>query len=371
MYLFTTTITSANLKLYSRINGQSVSVGAYQCSNSWSENAITWNSTPAADSTPADTVSVVHDETWYSWDATGSVQDSINDNISIMLKSERTEYGYEYLSFNSKEHHSDALRPKLEITYTLSCSCSDTHINITDSDGDGVIDILDWDNSTPSEYWTDSHGRGRMWGDMNGDGELTSADALMILQAAVGSIDLHIPQPPSEIEIAYDDGSAEGGWSIGSGNEICSEDGGNRGYAIRMTTPDTEPFTITAIKLFSRRYEEDCNTRFEIWDHDRNTLYSDVVSHSEYSTAVDSWDSATWGYKGVPNIVVSGDFYIAMYTDATDPDDEVYPDTGVYVGYDTSFSSDRSYTVQGKTLTWDLSTPQETTNWMIRAVGTK
>ena len=36
--------------------------------------------------------------------------------------------------------------------------------------------------STPSGYWTDSHGRGRMWGDMNGDGELTSADALMILQ---------------------------------------------------------------------------------------------------------------------------------------------------------------------------------------------
>ena len=186
----TTTITSANLKLYSDIYGSSVSVGAYQCSNSWSENAITWNSTPTADFTPIDTVLVVHDDTWYSWDATGSVQDSINNNISIMLKSESEGTKYGSLWFYSKEYYSDVLRPKLEITYTLSCSCSDTHINITDSDGDGVIDILDWDNSTPSEYWTDSHGRGRMWGDMNGDGELTSADALMILQAAIGAIKL-------------------------------------------------------------------------------------------------------------------------------------------------------------------------------------
>jgi len=186
----TTTITSANLKLYSGIYGNSVSVGAYQCSNSWDEDTITWNSTPTTDSAPIDTILVVHDGTWYTWDVTGSVQDSINNNISIMLKSERTEYGYESLSFNSKDGYSETLHPKLEITYTISCSCPDAHINITDSDSDGVIDILDWDNSTPSGYWTDSHGQGRMWGDINGDGKLTSADALMILQAAVGSIEI-------------------------------------------------------------------------------------------------------------------------------------------------------------------------------------
>jgi len=99
-----------------------------------------------------------------------------------------------------------------------------------------------------------------------------------------------------------------------------------------MTTPDTKPFTITAIKMFSRIYGQDCNTRFEMWDPERNTLYSDVVSHSEYSTAVDSWDSATWGYKDVPDVVVSGDFYIAMYTNSSNSSDEIYPDTGVYVG---------------------------------------
>jgi S-layer protein (TIGR01567 family) len=59
-----------------------------------------------------------------------------------------------------------------------------------DMDGDGVPDVWDADNSTPSDYWVNSDGIGRKWGDINGDGELTSVDALMILQAAVGKIEL-------------------------------------------------------------------------------------------------------------------------------------------------------------------------------------
>ena len=59
-----------------------------------------------------------------------------------------------------------------------------------DIDNDGVPNMWDLDNSTPAGYWTDSDGRGRMWGDMNGDGKLTSADALMLLQAVVGNIEL-------------------------------------------------------------------------------------------------------------------------------------------------------------------------------------
>jgi len=57
-----------------------------------------------------------------------------------------------------------------------------------DIDNDGVPDMWDLDNSTPAGYWTDSDGRGRMWGDMNGDCKLTSADALLLLQAVVGKI---------------------------------------------------------------------------------------------------------------------------------------------------------------------------------------
>jgi len=54
-----------------------------------------------------------------------------------------------------------------------------------DSDADGVPDAWDKEPNTPIGYWTDSQGRGWLLGDMNGDGKLLSADALMILQHAV------------------------------------------------------------------------------------------------------------------------------------------------------------------------------------------
>jgi S-layer protein (TIGR01567 family) len=61
---------------------------------------------------------------------------------------------------------------------------------IPDSDGDGVPDLRDKEPDTPKGYWVNSDGIGRRWGDMNGDGKLTSVDALMILQAAAEKIDI-------------------------------------------------------------------------------------------------------------------------------------------------------------------------------------
>jgi len=56
-----------------------------------------------------------------------------------------------------------------------------------DSDNDGVPDAWDDEPDTAEGYWTESHGLGRRWGDMNGDGKVTSLDALMILQVAARS----------------------------------------------------------------------------------------------------------------------------------------------------------------------------------------
>ncbi|MEA1865383.1 MAG: S-layer protein domain-containing protein, partial [Euryarchaeota archaeon] len=63
-------------------------------------------------------------------------------------------------------------------------------IPAADADKDGVPDVWDADNSTQEGYWVNPQGIGRIIGDMNGDGRLTSADALMILQAAVGKINV-------------------------------------------------------------------------------------------------------------------------------------------------------------------------------------
>jgi plastocyanin len=80
-----------------------------------------------------------------------------------------------------------------ELMITDRYNIADRHnvtISAADTDDDGVPDVWDMDNSTPAGYWINSDGIGQRWGDMNGDGKLTSVDALMILQAAVGSIEL-------------------------------------------------------------------------------------------------------------------------------------------------------------------------------------
>ena len=60
-----------------------------------------------------------------------------------------------------------------------------TVCNVLDSDHDGVPDAWDEEPNTPENCLTDSCGRGRLLGDMNNDGKLSSVDALMILQMAV------------------------------------------------------------------------------------------------------------------------------------------------------------------------------------------
>ena len=76
------------------------------------------------------------------------------------------------------------------ITRTIRVVHYDAGCNYNDTDNDGVIDLLDQEDNTPPDSWVDRFGRTVMRGDVNGDGKLTSADALMILQAAAGAINL-------------------------------------------------------------------------------------------------------------------------------------------------------------------------------------
>ncbi len=76
------------------------------------------------------------------------------------------------------------------ITRTIRVIHYNAVCNYNDTDNDGVIDLLDQEDGTPPDSWVDQFGRAVMRGDVNGDGKLTSADALMILKAAAGAIDL-------------------------------------------------------------------------------------------------------------------------------------------------------------------------------------
>ncbi|MCX9083993.1 MAG: hypothetical protein OIN87_04240 [Candidatus Methanoperedens sp.] len=57
-----------------------------------------------------------------------------------------------------------------------------------DTDGDGVIDALDQENNTPSGFWVNPFGIGRMLGDLNGNGILDSGDVTILMQKVVGMI---------------------------------------------------------------------------------------------------------------------------------------------------------------------------------------
>jgi S-layer protein (TIGR01567 family) len=115
-----------------------------------------------------------------------------NDESTIDLDLDTTEHIMGNLYFKIADDDT-AIRFYPFVEYTIGGegpTPPPATIPATDSDHDGVPDVWDADNSTLSGYWVNSDGIGRKWGDMNGDGKLTSADALMILQAAVENIEL-------------------------------------------------------------------------------------------------------------------------------------------------------------------------------------
>jgi len=114
-----------------------------------------------------------------------------NNDDPLDLDTDTTEHIMGDLYFKTADDDT-AIRfyPFVERTIGEEPTPPPTTIPATDIDGDGVPDVWDADNSTLSGYWVNSEGIGRKWGDVNGDGKLTSADALMILQAAVENIEL-------------------------------------------------------------------------------------------------------------------------------------------------------------------------------------
>ncbi len=163
-----------------------------------------------------------------------------------------------------------------------------------------------------------------------------------------------------EIEIKYDDGSAENRMFFGEGY----------GHLISFSPP-AAPFTVKNIKIYGAIFGsgwEDKNFEVEIWNKDCEVLYS--AAHPVRLFYVPPKGSK-WLEVEVPDIKVAGEFYVHIYTYG-----------GIVLGADNSvpnLHSSSTVRTGGSaaeiSTTWPIDSEQwygdaSKVNWMIRAVGT-
>ncbi len=176
------------------------------------------------------------------------------------------------------------------------------------------------------------------------------------------------PEQPSlvikELELKYDDGLNEASFSSAGG-----------GYLVDFTPP-ASPFTINAVgicgKLSEKTPDRD-NFDLEIWDKNNEVLYSNSFPITEFPT-----DSLDWVTITVPDIKVSDQFYIHVYTASL-------RDIGIAVGVDNKIVNEHSWLTirdsEGITSVIDMKSDmpfrgewveknKDRINWMIRVIGT-
>ncbi len=113
----------------------------------------------------------------------------LRNDETIDLNAGNTEHIMKDMYFKVADNDTVRFYPFVERTIRAAVPEPEEE-DISDTDGDGVPDVWDKEPGTPQGYMVNSDGVGRKWGDMNGDGKITSVDALTILQAAAGKIGL-------------------------------------------------------------------------------------------------------------------------------------------------------------------------------------
>ncbi len=161
-----------------------------------------------------------------------------------------------------------------------------------------------------------------------------------------------------EVELKYDDGDAR--------DCISSS-----GHLVDFSPPAT-PFTIKRIRvvgILSSKLEnpEDRNFEIQIWDKDKQILYSANYSYTEFTV-----DTVSWVEFEVPDIAVSDRFYVHIFTNS--------PRWGIHIGADDSVVNEHS-DVTAKVnedfvllAQWPYrgfwAEDESKVNWMIRVIGT-
>lgn len=149
-------------------------------------------------------------------------------------------------------------------------------------------------------------------------------------------------------ELIYDDNVGDQGWSVYSPG----------GAAVRFSPPSI-PWTLRWVR-FSGRYDG-TSSRFavEVWNDNREQLFHQEYAYSNMLQP-GKWD---WVLMPIPNIPISGDFYVAVFPNS------VPPDHILWLGVDiTPPIYQRSYFVDMDTKAI-YEGPLNDRNWMIRAIG--
>lgn len=146
------------------------------------------------------------------------------------------------------------------------------------------------------------------------------------------------------------------------------------GHAVYFTNKD--PIIITGVRIYGCKYGDNAgNVRFEIWDENMTTLYSDTVAYDKvpFRTAATQGEiknSLDWQSVTLPDHPVTGNFYYVVFTDSA----AFGAGHGMRIGFTQPTAAFTSHAVGGspnqiKEKTINAETGSFTTDkvdWMIR-----
>ena len=118
-------VVNADLKLYQHqtSGNENYSITVHTVTESWSEEAITWNNQPSYSENVESTVYVIPGtEIWLSWDIRFLVDDWVTgymNNYGVVLKDDDSQGSTFITCWSSEWGYEPELRPKLVITYSL------------------------------------------------------------------------------------------------------------------------------------------------------------------------------------------------------------------------------------------------------------
>ena len=169
---------------------------------------------------------------------------------------------------------------------------------------------------------------------------------------------------PREVELKYDDGTAEITASSSRG-----------GYLVSFSPPSV-PFVVNKIRMHGEAYNSE-RTEFElqIWDQEQKVLYSAIYPFTLFPPAA---KGPGWVEVSVPDTEVRTDFFIHLYTGTGRPGGQ----DGVQLGADnsirnrhsslTTLTSEGTYKIRDGWGTYMQNmwiADKNKVTWMIRVVG--